>query len=178
MNENPGSLKEKRNPAGSNEMNNEKQSGNTGARSNDNPLDRALEKYYENPCREMFYQFCDEMVRALYFNITAICPAESGSSGLQYKQFPTPDYGYAYIAYTSIGKNPEAEASDMTLFVPWRKILLQALEEPNSTGIVINPYSGHKDYIWLNKVYIRIILERVAKILEEAQKAGNPEKDG
>lgn len=179
MNEKSDNIKEKMNNSGSDEMNSGKQSENTGNRSNDNPLDRALEKYYENPCREVFYQFCDEMVRALYFDITAVCPAESGSSGLQYKQFPTPDYGYAYIVYTSIGKNPDADASETYLFVPWRKILLRALEEPNSTGIVINPYSGHKDYIWLNKVYIRIILERAAKILEEASRqAGNPEKNG
>ncbi len=174
MNENPGNLKEERNTAGSDG----KQSGNTDGRSSENPLDRVLEEYYKNPCRETFYQFCDEMVRALYFDITAICPAEPGGLGLKYKQFPTPDYGYAYTVYTSIGKNPEAEASETWLFVPWRKILIQALEEPNSTGVVINPYSGHKEYVWLNRVYIRIILERLEKILEEAQKAGNPEKNG
>ena len=138
---------------------------------NKSGLDYAMERYYENPGRETFFQICEELVRAQYFNITAICPFESRETGMGYKLFQTPDYGYAYIVYSSIDKNPEMKDAESYAFVPWRTIFLQAAKDPDSTGIVINPYSGHQAYVWISPVYIRKIIQRAAMIMEEAQKA-------
>lgn len=142
-------------------------------------LDYTLEQFYENPCHETFFQICEELVHALYFNITAICPIELKDSGMNYKSFQTPDYDYAYIVYTALDKNPEMKEPEGYAYVPWRTILLQAAKDLNSTGIVINPYSGHQAYVWVNPVYIRKIIQRAAMIMEDALKTfgKEPEKE-
>ena len=142
-------------------------------------LDYTLEQFYENPCQETFFQICEELVHTLYFNITAICPIELKDSGMNYKSFQTPDYDYAYIVYTALDKNPEMKEPEGYAYVPWRTILLQAAKDLNSTGIVINPYSGHQAYVWVNPVYIRKIIQRAAMIMEDALKTfgKEPEKE-
>lgn len=137
--------------------------GNTG-----NPLDRVLEQYYENPTREIFMQVCEQLFIMYFCNMTATCPTEFGPGGLTHKFFPTPDYGMAFIVYTSPEKNPEMKEPETYAFIPWRNILQRAADDPESSGIVINPYNGHGTYVWLSPVFIRMIVKRAQEALNNA----------
>ena len=131
-------------------------------------LDRALEQYYENPCRETFFEICGVMINALVFSLNAVCPNELRDTGVHYKQFPVPDYGYAWIVYTGTEKNPEMKEPETYAFVTWRDIFFKAAEDRNCSGIVINPYSGHQAYVWLSSVHVRRIIEYAAEKAKEA----------
>ena len=73
--------------------------------------------------------------------------------------FTTPDYGNAFVVYTGFDKNPEEKEQGSYGFIPWREILSKVIETWNCTGIVINPYSGHETFVWVNHVFARIILK-------------------
>ena len=133
-------------------------------------LNQAMERYYENPSRETFHQILDHLVRAYVFNLTVTFPIEIGDTGGHYKLFETPDYGYAYCVYTKNGTNPDLKESEMQGFIPWRSILSKAIEDNVSTGIVINPYSGHQALVWINPVYIRLIIKNALKTLEDMKR--------
>jgi len=175
--ENSDNMKEVKKTVEPGKANREKPAGNVNSSDNETPLDRALERYYTNPCKETFFQICGELVRAQCFNITAICPFESRETGVGYKLFQTPDYGYAYIVYSSLSKNPEMKEPEAYAFVPWRSIFSQAAKDSDCTGIVINPYSGHQAHVWISPVYIRKIIQRVAMIMEDAQKAFEKQRE-
>ena len=95
----------------------------------------------------------------------------------QYKTFQTPDYGYAYIVYTGPDKNPEMKEAEMEAFISWRQILATVAENSNSTGIVINPYSGRQALVWLNPIFIRLVIKNAMKTLEDMQRKKEQEKE-
>ena len=122
-------------------------------------LNDAIEQYYENPSEDSFHLICNQLVRAYVFNLTVICPFEVGEGGAHHKMYTTPDYGNAFVVYTGYDKNPEEKGSMSYGYMSWRTILSKASETWNSTGIVINPYSGHQALVWINHVFARIIIK-------------------
>ena len=129
-------------------------------------LNGAIDKYYENPSWDAFCRVLNQLVHAWVFNLTAICPFEMEDGRGQYKTFQTPDYGYAYIVYTGPDKNPEMKEAEMEAFISWRQILSAVSENSNSTGIVINPYSGRQALVWVNPIFIRLVIKNAMKTLE------------
>lgn len=133
-------------------------------------LNCAIENYYENPCWDTFCRILDQLINAWVFNFTAIRPFEIEEGRGQYKTFQTPDYGYAFIVYTGPDKNPEMKDAEIEAFVSWRQVLSTAAENINCTGIVINPYSGRQALVWVNPVYIRLVIKNAQKKLEKKGK--------
>ena len=129
-------------------------------------LNGAIDKYYENPSWDAFCRVLNQLVHAWVFNLTAICPFEMEDGRGQYKTFQTPDYGYAYIVYTGPDKNPEMKEAEMEAFISWRQILSTVAENSNSTGIVINPFSGRQALVWVNPIFIRLVIKNAMKTLE------------
>jgi len=140
-------------------------------------LNSVVEKYYENPSWDTFCRVLNQLVHAWVFNLTAICPFEMEEGRGQYKTFQTPDYGYAYIVYTGPDKNPEMKEAEMEAFISWRQILATVAENSNSTGIVINPYSGRQALVWLNPIFIRLVIKNAMKTLEDMQRKKEQEKE-
>ena len=58
----------------------------------------------------------------------------------------------------------------MEVFISWRQILSAVTENSNSTGIVINPYSGRKALLWVNPIFIRLVIKNAMKTLEDRQR--------
>ena len=133
-------------------------------------LNDALEQYDENPSRETFLRILDQLVRAYVFNLPAAYSFEADSTGVHYKLYETPDYGYAYCVYTITGQNPDSKEPETLGFLPWRSILSMAAENNACTGIVINPCSGHQALVWVNPVYIRSVIQYARKTLEDMKR--------
>ena len=58
---------------------------------------------------------------------------------------------------------------EMEAFISWRQILSAVTENSNSNDIVINPYSGRQALVWVNPIFIRLVIKNAMKTLENRQ---------
>ena len=131
-------------------------------------LNYALARFYENPSEETVFRICDELVYAYVYNLNVAFPVTMAGKDMQYATYRTPGNGEAYIVYTLSDKSVDKSPQEILAFTSWRIMLSRAAKDNRYlSGLIINPYSGHKAIAYLSSVNIRAIIKNAEELINQ-----------
>ena len=125
-------------------------------------LSAAVMAYYAEPSVPAVIRVCNELTFACIYNLKTFVPVRLREKDMVYELFDLQKGVYAWQTFI-IPQEETQTPQQPGAVMAWRTLLRRAAEDPQTSGLVIDPYPGEQALLFLSRENLQHILENAAR---------------